>query len=59
VTRDATQAASDGRGGFGLTLIRGLAMQLGGEVTIEQKPVGGNRVVVVFPTPAADEPTNA
>ena len=46
-------------GWFALTLIRGLAMQLGGEVTIERKPEGGNRVVVVFPTPAADEPLNA
>jgi hypothetical protein len=34
-------------------------MQLGGEVTIERKPEGGNRVIVVFPTPAADEPVNA
>ncbi|WP_428681551.1 sensor histidine kinase [Reyranella sp.] len=57
--RAAVQPAPDGRGGFGLTLIRGLAMQLGGEVTIERKPDGGNRVVVVFPTPAADEPANA
>lgn len=58
VARDAGQAELSGRGGFGLTLIRGLAMQLGGEVTIEQKPDGGSRVVVVFPTPAADEPAN-
>ena len=58
VAADAGQPIPDGRGGFGLTLIRGLAMQLGGEVTIERKPGGGNRVVVVFPTPAADEPAN-
>lgn len=59
VPRDAGLPAANGRGGFGLTLIRGLAMQLGGEVSIERKPDGGNRVVVVFPTPAADEPANA
>lgn len=59
VARDANQPASGARGGFGLTLIRGLAMQLGGEVAIEQKAEGGTRVVVVFPTPAADEPANA
>ena len=57
--RALAQPAPDGRGGFGLTLIRGLAMQLGGEVTIDGKPEGGNRVVVVFPTPTADEPANA
>ena len=59
VARDAGMPAADGKGGFGLTLIRGLAMQLGGEVTIDRKPDGGSRVVVVFPTPAADEPENA
>ncbi len=58
VAADGGQPLPDGRGGFGLTLIRGLAMQLGGEVTIERKPGGGNRVVVVFPTPSADEPAN-
>lgn len=59
VAPDGGQPVADSRGGFGLTLIRGLAMQLGGEVTIERKPDGGNRVVVAFPTPAADEPANA
>jgi two-component sensor histidine kinase len=59
VARDAGLPVPDGKGGFALTLIRGLAMQLGGEVTIERKPDGGNRVVVVFPTPEADEPANA
>jgi two-component sensor histidine kinase len=39
------------RGSFGLTLIRGLAMQLGGEVAISERPGGGTRVVVTFPTP--------
>ncbi|OFW98422.1 MAG: hypothetical protein A3D94_04170 [Alphaproteobacteria bacterium RIFCSPHIGHO2_12_FULL_66_14] len=46
-----------GRGVFGLTLIRGLAMQLGGEVTITSRDDGGTRVVVTFPMakePVAD-----
>lgn len=59
VARDGDASIADRKGGFALTLIRGLAMQLGGEVTIERKPEGGNRVIVVFPTPAADEPVNA
>lgn len=59
VASDDSASIPDGKGGFALTLIRGLAMQLGGEVTIERKPEGGNRVIVVFPTPAADEPVNA
>ncbi len=59
VARDAAVPIPEGKGGFALTLIRGLAMQLGGEVTIEKKPDGGSRVTVVFPTPAADEPENA
>jgi len=36
------------RGGFGLTLIRGLAMQLGGEARVESTETGGTRVVVAF-----------
>jgi two-component sensor histidine kinase len=59
VARDDGAAIPDGKGGFALTLIRGLAMQLGGEVTIERNPEGGNRVIVVFPTPAEDEAVNA
>ncbi|MCC8431773.1 sensor histidine kinase [Reyranella aquatilis] len=59
VARDIGMPVPEGRGGFALTLIRGLAMQLGGEVSIERKPDGGNRVVVTFPTPAADDPANA
>jgi len=59
VAREPGLPPPDGKGGFGLTLIRGLAMQLGGEVTIDRKPDGGSKVVVVFPTPAADEPTIA
>ena len=38
-----------GRGVFGMTLIRGLAMQLGGDVTITARDGGGTRVVVTFP----------
>jgi two-component sensor histidine kinase len=49
----------DSRGSFALTLIRGLAMQLGGEARVEQKSDGGSRVSVIFPTPAPDEPGNA
>jgi two-component sensor histidine kinase len=37
------------RGSFGLTLIRGLAMQLGGEARITGHEGGGTRVVVTFP----------
>ena len=44
-----------GPGVFGLTLIRGLAMQLGGEVTITPRDGGGTRVVLTFPM--ADEET--
>lgn len=39
----------DTRGSFGLTLIRGLAMQLGGDVQILDREGGGTRVVVTFP----------
>lgn len=49
----------DGRGGFGLSLIRGLAMQLGGEAVISAKDGGGNRVAITFPAPAGDEPGDA
>lgn len=59
VSRDAGALASDGRGSFALTLIRGLAMQLGGEARVEQKSDDGSRVCVVFPTPAPDELGNA
>ena len=41
----------EGRGGFGLTLIRGLAMQLGGEAQISAREGGGMRVAVTFPMP--------
>ncbi|MCW5735747.1 MAG: hypothetical protein KIS73_16580 [Enhydrobacter sp.] len=39
------------RGSFGLTLISGLAMQLGGEAKITPREGGGTRVVVTFPLP--------
>jgi two-component sensor histidine kinase len=42
------------RGNFGLTLIRGLAMQLGGEVGLSERIGGGTRVVVTFPMPRDD-----
>ena len=48
---------SDARG-FGLTLIRGLAMQLGGEAQISPREGGGMRVAVTFPMPQ-DEETGA
>lgn len=44
-------AASSPRGNFGVTLIRGLAMQLGGEANILSREGGGTRVVVNFPLP--------
>jgi two-component sensor histidine kinase len=39
------------RSGFGLTLIRGLAMQLGGEAHISVREGGGTRVAVTFAMP--------
>jgi two-component sensor histidine kinase len=47
-------AAGATRGSFGLTLIRGLAMQLGGEVEMTERAGGGTRVVVTFPMPRDD-----
>lgn len=47
--------APDARSGFGLTLIRGLAMQLGGEAQISPREGGGTRVVVTFPMPQDEE----
>jgi two-component sensor histidine kinase len=46
-----------GRGSFGLTLIRGLAMQLGGDIAIAPRESGGTRVVITFPIPR-DEPAS-
>ena len=45
----------DVRSGFGLTLIRGLAMQLGGEAGVSSRPGGGTRVTVTFPMPEGPE----
>ncbi|CAN5827051.1 sensor histidine kinase [soil metagenome] len=45
----------DGRAGFSLTLIRGLAMQLGGEAQVTAREAGGMRVSVTFPTPQDQE----
>jgi two-component sensor histidine kinase len=39
------------RSGFGLTLIRGLAMQLGGAAEVAVREGGGTRVSVTFPKP--------
>jgi two-component sensor histidine kinase len=48
---EATKGAvvPDVGGTFGLTLIRGLAMQLGGEAKISARDGGGTRVTVIFP----------
>ncbi len=43
------------RGGFGVTLLRGLSMQLGGEATISAREGGGVRIVVAFPLPKEQE----
>ena len=43
------------RSGFGVTLIRGLAMQLGGEAHISLRDGGGTRVTVTFPVPQEPE----
>ena len=51
--RDTSQGTigANVRSGFGLTLVRGLAMQLGGEVRVYGRDGGGTRVVVGFPMP--------
>lgn len=51
-------AGAGGRGSFGLTLIRGLAMQLGGDIAIAPRESGGTRVVVTFSMPR-DEQANS
>jgi two-component sensor histidine kinase len=43
------------RTSFGFTLLRGLAMQLGGEAAILATPTGGTRVSVIFPMPEEPE----
>ncbi|TAJ87504.1 sensor histidine kinase [Reyranella sp.] len=57
--QDTGTLGPDGRGGFGLSLIRGLAMQLGGEAVISTKEGGGSRIAVTFPAPGADEAEDA
>jgi len=42
---------SRGQGGFGLTLVHGLAMQLGGKALVTASEGGATRVVVTFPMP--------
>ena len=37
------------QGGFGLTLVHGLAMQLGGKAAVTAREGGGARVIVTFP----------
>lgn len=44
----------DLRSGFGVTLLRGLSMQLGGEATITAREGGGVRIVVAFPLSPED-----
>ncbi|MBS0540260.1 MAG: hypothetical protein JSR47_15945, partial [Proteobacteria bacterium] len=48
----------DLRAGFGVTLVRGLAMQLGGEVKITARDGGGMRISIVFPL-EREEPADA
>ena len=42
---------SRAQGGFGLTLVHGLAMQLGGKAVVMPREGGGTRIVVTFPMP--------
>jgi two-component sensor histidine kinase len=49
--RSPEVAGNGARGSFGLTLMSGLAMQLGGEAGISPRAGGGTRVVVTFPLP--------
>lgn len=55
--RDPVTASRDTevRGSFGLTLIRGLAMQLGGEAAVQVREGGGMRVSVTFPLPREED----
>lgn len=49
VDKNSDASKTGGRGVFGLTLIRGLAMQLGGELAVTPTDAGGTRLVVTFP----------
>ncbi len=48
---DRGSLGSRGQAGFGLTLVHGLAMQLGGKAVVGPRDGGGTRVVVTFPKP--------
>ena len=48
---DDKMVTGQDRGSLGLTLIRGLALQLGGEAEIARRPGAGTRVAVRFPLP--------
>ena len=54
--RDTAQGSigPGSRPGFGLTLVRGLAMQLGGAVELSPAASGGTRVVVTFTLPSEE-----
>lgn len=56
--RHGSAMRSGGRGVFGLTLIRGLATQLGGDVVVTPRDGGGTRIVVTFPM-AAEQAADA
>jgi two-component sensor histidine kinase len=49
--RSPEAVGNGARGSFGLTLMSGLATQLGGEAGISPRAGGGTRVVVTFPLP--------
>jgi two-component sensor histidine kinase len=48
---DTNQGSLGSRAGFGLTLVHGLAMQLGGRAQVVPCDGGGVRIVVTFPMP--------
>ncbi len=56
--RHGSAMRAGGRGVFGLTLIRGLATQLGGDVVVMARDGGGTRIVVTFPV-ATEQATDA
>ena len=56
--RQGSVMRTGGRGVFGLTLIRGLSSQLGGDVEVTPRDGGGTRIVVTFPM-AAEQAADA